>query len=133
MDRLSFEHFLLIAEAALRVSYDELERVVCFFRAQSALAAPFVCVYGVHLITDPVERAAICAWLLLRFRPIPLGRESNSKVAFECMREMLLLSGCRWSRPEEGAEEVGETLEGVEAGEIDLAEFIRWVRSRIAS
>lgn len=130
-NRLSFQHFLLIAEAVLRISYDELERVVCVFRAESALVAPFVRVWGTYLFPDPVEQAAICAWRIIRTRPLPLGGESNRRVAFECMREMLLLSGCRWSRPEEGAEEVAETLEGVEVGTIDLAEFIRWVRSRV--
>lgn len=130
-NRLSFEHFLLIAEAVLGISYDELERVVCVFRAESALAAPFIRVWGIYLFPDPVEQAAICAWRIIRTHPLPLGSESNRRVAFECMREMLLLSGCRWSRPEEGAEEVAETLEGVEAETIDLAGFIRWVRLRV--
>jgi prophage maintenance system killer protein len=132
-NRLTLKEFLLIAEAVLRISYDELERMVCVFRAESALAAPFVRVCGADLFIDPVEQAAICAQRLLRTRPLPLGSKSNRNVAFECMREMLLLSGYRWSRPEEGAEEVAKTLEAVEAGEIDLAEFVRWVRSRVTA
>lgn len=130
-NRLSFEEFLLIAEAVLRISYDELERAVCIFRAESALAAPFVRICGVDLFPDPVAQAAICGLRIIRTQPLPMGNKNNRKVAFECMREMLLLSGYRWSRPEEGAEEVAETLKGVEAGTIDLAEFIRWVRSRV--
>ena len=125
--RLTFEHFLLIAEAVLRVPYDELEAAVCVFRAQSALAAPFARIEGTNLYPDSIDQAAICALQLIRSRPLPCG---NKRVAYECMREMLLLSGCRWSRPEEDAGEVAETLEGVEAGTIDLAEFARWVRSR---
>lgn len=130
INHLSFREFLLIAEAALRISYDELERLACPFRVGSALNAPFARVCGVYLFPDPVEQAAICALLLLRTRPLPLGSRSNRKVAYECMREMLVLGDCRWSRPEEDADDVAETLEGVEAGTIDLAEFIRWVRSR---
>lgn len=132
-NRLTLKEFLLIAEAVLRISYDELERTVCVFRAESALAAPFIRICGAEFFTDPVEQAAICAQRLLRTRPLPLGSKSNRNVAFECMREMLLLSGYRWSRPEEGAEEVAKTLEGVAAGEIDLAEFVGWVRSRVTA
>jgi hypothetical protein len=51
------------------------------------------------------------------------------------MREMLLLSTCRWFPPEEEAEaeDVRETFEAVEAGTMDLAEFIRWVRERVTA
>lgn len=126
--RLSFEHFLLIAEAVLQVPCDELERAVCGFRAQSALAAPFTRILGVYLFPDPADRAAICALRLIRSRPLPFG---NKQVGYECMREMLLLSGLVWSRPEEDAEEVAETLKGVEAGTIGGTEFLAWVRSRV--
>jgi hypothetical protein len=130
-NRLTFEHFLWIAEAVLRISYDELERLACPLRAASALNAPFARVCGAYLFPDPVEQAAICALRLLRTRPLPLGSRSNRKVAYECMREMVVLGGCRWSRPEEDADDVAETLEGVERGTIDLAELIRWVRERV--
>lgn len=129
-NRLTLKEYLLIAEAVLRISYDGLERVVCTFRAGSALEAPFLRVWGVYLFPDPIEQAAICARQLIRTRPLPLSGKSNRRVAFECMREMLLLSGYRWSRPDEGAEDVAETLKAVEAGTMDLAEFTRWVRSR---
>lgn len=126
--RLRFEHFLLIAEAVLRIPYDELEQAVCVFRAQSSLAAPFARFEGTYLYCDPVDQAAICALRLIRSRPLPMG---NKRVAYECMREMLLLSGCRWSRPEEDAEEVEATLRGVEAGTIGEDGFLAWVRSRV--
>jgi prophage maintenance system killer protein len=132
-NRLNLEEFLLTAEGVLRVSYDELERVVCVFRAESALAAPFVRVCGAYLFSDPVAQAAICARQLIRTRPLPLSAKSNRRVAFECMREMLLLSGYRWSRPDESADEVAETLEAVEAGTMDLAEFIRWVQESVTA
>lgn len=132
-NRLFLKEFLLIAEAVLQISYDELERVVCIFRAESALAAPFARACGTYLFPDPVGQAAICAWWIIRTRPLPLGSKKNRRVAFECMREMLLLSGHTWSRPEESAEEARETLEGVEAGTVDLAEFTRWVRERVTA
>jgi hypothetical protein len=132
-NRLTFEHFLWIAEAVLRISYDELERLACPFRAGSALNAPFARVCGAYLFPDPAERAAICAQRLVRTRPLPLGSRSNRKVAYECMREMVVLGGCRWSRSEEDADDVAETLEGVERGTIDLAELIRWVQERVTA
>lgn len=130
-NRITFEHFLWIAEAVLRISYDELERLACSFRAGSALNAPFARLCGAYLFPDPVDQAAICAFRLLRTHPLPLGSKNNRKVAYECMREMLALGHCHWSRPEEDADDVAETLEGVEMGAIDLAEFIRWVRERV--
>ena len=129
-NRLTFEHFLWIAEAVLRISYDELEGLACPFRAGSALNAPFARVCGAYLFPDPVDQAAITCLQLLRTRPLPLGDRSNRMVAYECMREMLVLGGCRWSRVDEDADDVAETLEGVETGTVGLAEFIRRVRER---
>ena len=128
-DRLSLERLLLIAEAILGVPYEELEGVVCVFRAESALAAPFLRVHGAYLFSDPIEQAAICAMRLIRTRPLPFG---NRAVGYECMREMLVLRGCRWRRQEEEAAEVDETLRRVEAGEMNQAAFIAWVRARVA-
>lgn len=126
--RLTFEHFLLIAEAVLRVPYDELEGTVCVFRAQSALAAPFARIRGVFLYPDQVDQAGVCARQLIRSRPLPFG---NKRVGYECMREMLLLSGLVWSRPDEDAEDVVVALKGVEAGTVGEADFLAWVRSRV--
>lgn len=127
-NRLSLERLLLIAEARLGVPYEELEEAVCVFRAESALAAPFVRICGVLLFPDPVEQSAICAYRLIRTRPFPFG---NKLIAYEAMREMLVLGERRWSRPMEEAEDVAERLERVEAGEIGQTEFTRWVRERV--
>jgi prophage maintenance system killer protein len=127
-NRLSFKELLLIAEARLDTAYDELERAVCPFRAESALASPFVRVCGVYLFPDPVEQAAICAYNLIRTKPFPQG---NRAVGYECMREMLVLSGRLWLRQEEESEDVDEFLKRVEAREVGLEEFVRWVRERV--
>jgi prophage maintenance system killer protein len=127
-NRLSLERLLLIAEARLDTAYAELERAVCPFRAQWALASPFVRVCGVYLFPDPVEQAAACAFNLIRSKPFPSG---NRAVGYECMREMLVLSGRLWSRQDEESEDVDDFLKRVEAGDVGLAEFIRWVRDRV--
>lgn len=130
-DRLSFDDLLSIAEATLEVPYVELEESVCPFRAQSSVTAPFARVMGADLHRDPVERAAICAIRLIRSRPFP--RLDNRAVGYECMREMLVRSGCPWSRQMEDADDVAEILERVERTAMSDAEFIEWVRERVTA
>ena len=130
LDRLSFEELLLIAEETLGVPYDELERTVCIFRAESALAAPFARLRGADLHPDPVERATVCATRLIRSRPFPFG---NQEIGYECMREMLVRAGCRWMRQEEEAKDVEATLKRLEVGTTSEAEFLRWVRARLTA
>lgn len=126
--RLDREDLLLIAEALLEASADELERVFCEYRAMAALGAPFARLHGAYLFPDPVDQAGICAIRLIRNRPFPKG---NSKIAYECMREMLIRSGYLWSRPMEDAEEIASVLNRLKSREISDAEFLRWVRSRV--
>jgi hypothetical protein len=127
-NRLSLESLLLIAEARLDIAYDVLDRAVCPFRAEWALASPFVRVCGAYLFPDPVEQAAVCAYNLIRTQPFPRGSRA---VGYECMREMLILSDRLWARQDEESEDVDDFLKDVEAGEVGLAEFIRWVRERV--
>jgi hypothetical protein len=127
-NRLTFKECLLIAEAVLHVPYDQLERSVCLFRAQSALAAPFVRVYGAFLFPDPIDQAAICGYRLIRTKPFLWG---SWAVGYEAMREMLVLGERLWSHQEEEPEDVEGFLKRVEAGEVGLGEFLRWVRERV--
>lgn len=127
-NRLSFKGLLLIAEARLGIAYDELERAVCPFRAEWALASPFVRICGVYLFPDPIDQAAICAYNLIRSKPFRWG---NRAVGYECMREMLVLSGRVWTPLDEESDDVDGFLKRVEAEEVGLAEFIRWVRERV--
>lgn len=126
--RLSLERLLLIAEARFGVPYEELEGAVCVFRAETALAAPFVRLHGALLFPDPVEQAAICAYQLIRTQPFPFG---SRLIGYEAMREMLLLGERHWFRQEETAEDVDGFLRRAEVGEVGLAEFVRWVQERV--
>ncbi|MGN6256829.1 MAG: hypothetical protein ACTHN3_03635 [Solirubrobacterales bacterium] len=125
---MSFKELLLIAEARLGFAYDEMERSVCPFRAELALTSPFVRVCGSYLFPDPVEQAGVCAFNLIRAKLFPRG---NRAVGYECMREMLVLSGRVWSSQDEESEDVDDFLKRVEAREVGLAEFIRWVREGV--
>jgi hypothetical protein len=128
MDRLSFDDLIEIAATALDVPPELLEETVCVFRAQAALAAPFIRVFGNDVYDDPVERAVICALLLIRWQPFLAG---NTEVAAWCLREMLVRSHYIWLRPDEDAEEILRMLERVEAKTISDAVVLRAVRRRV--
>lgn len=127
-DWLDFDDLMEIAEAALGVPSEILEATVCIFRAQAALGAPFMRIFGVEIYEDPVERAVVCALQLIRWQPFLAG---NTEVAAWCMREMLLRSHYLWLRPEQDAEEIMELLKRVEARTITDAAVLRSVRRRV--
>lgn len=127
-EQLSFDDLMEIAEIALEAPAEVLEETVCIFRANSALAAPFVRVFGVDVFRDPVERAVICALRLIRWRPFLAG---NTEVAAWCMREMLLRSHYLWMQPDEDAEEMMNRLNRVDAGTMSFAALLEWVRERV--
>jgi hypothetical protein len=122
--RISFERLLLIAEAVLEIPYKELEDSVCILRAEASLAAPFARINGVFLHRDPVERAGICAIRLVRSQLFP---EYNGKVAYVCMREMLLRGGYLWVQPDEGSDDPPEAFEQLEDRSMSDLAFLAWV------
>lgn len=123
--RITFERLLWIAEAVLPLSYEELKDSVCIFRAEASLAAPFARIGGVFLHSDPVERAGICAIRLVRSRLFP---EFNGKVAYVCMREMLMRGGYVWMRPNDETDDPPEAFQKLEERKMSDAEFLAWVR-----
>jgi|tagenome__1003787_1003787.scaffolds.fasta_scaffold19955868_1 hypothetical protein len=127
-DQLSFDDLMEIAANTLEVHIELLRATVCIFRAQAALAAPFVRVSGLDVYKDPVERAVICALLMIRWHPFLAG---NADVAAWCLREMLVRSHYIWLRPDEDAEAIMELLERVEAETISDAAVLRSVRRRV--
>lgn len=127
-DWLSFNDLVQIAANALKVPSETLEETVCIFRAQSALAAPFVRIFGIDVFRDPVERAVVCALRIIRWRPFLVG---NTEVAAWCLREMLLRSHYIWRRPDEDAEEIMEMLNRVDAKTMNFAELLEWVGERV--
>jgi hypothetical protein len=127
-DRLTFDDLMEVAEIALDVPAEILRKMVCVFRAQAALAAPFIRVFGRDVYDDPVERAVICALLMIRWQPFLAG---NVEVAAWCLREMLVRSHYIWLRPDEDADEIMRMLERVEAKTISDAVVLRSVRRRV--
>jgi death on curing protein len=126
-DSLELADFLLIAEAVLGSSAEDLVRVTRIPAAESALAAPFASFGGIDFYEDPAERAAICCSRIIRNHPLPDG---NKRLGYECMREMLDRSEVTWPRPSEDAEEIASTIEGLAARTISEQEFVSWVKQR---
>lgn len=127
-NRLNSRELLLIAEEAVHVPYKELEEAMCPYRAEAALAAPFLRICGSYLFPDPADQAAICAAQIIRTQPFPFG---NQKIGYECMREMLVRSPYRWVPQMEEAEDVAGILKRVELHKMSLGEFLAWVRKRV--
>jgi death on curing protein len=130
-ERLGLVDLLLIAEAVLDRPAEELIRVIDISSAELALGAPFAAFHGFDFYPDPVQRAAICCSRIIRNRPLP---EGNARVAYTCMREMLDRGGYPWPEPSRGgALEISGALERLAAGTLSEAEFVDWVRSRVAA
>jgi len=127
-DQLSFDDLMEIAPLALGTPAELLKKTVCIFRAQAALAAPFVRSFGFDVYEDPVERAVICALLMIRWRPFLAG---NTEIAAWCLREMLVRSHYIWLQPDEDAEAIMRMLERVEAETISQAVVLKGVRCRV--
>ncbi len=125
---LELADFLLIAEAVLEIPAEELADVVLVPGAESALAAPFASFGGADFYDDPAERAAICCSRIIRNHPLPDG---NTRLGYECMREMLERDGIAWPRASEDAAEIASTIERLASRDISEQDFVRWVKQRI--
>jgi prophage maintenance system killer protein len=126
--RLVFDDLLCIAAAIREVPADELEPTIDRVAAEAALAAPFVRTGEIDLYPLVAEKAAICCSRVILYRPL---REDNKRVAYECLREMLLRGGCPWPRPEEDEEEIAAKIDALALGAITETDFVRWVRARV--
>lgn len=75
---------------------------------------------------DPVEAAALCgAWII--------RAQNNRETGYQVMRQMLEEAGHPWPRPQQDAPAIEAMLKALEAGRISEAEFVDWVRLRVAT
>lgn len=128
---LDLADFLLIAEAALGVSAEDLTRVAQLNLAASALAAPAAEFRGVEFYPEfPMKAAVVCSHLI-RNHPLPDG---NKRVGFLCTVEFAERNGFTWEPPvgdEPGGEETVKVIERVAAGEISVGELAEWIGQRL--
>jgi death on curing protein len=124
---LDLVDYLLIAEAVLGVSAEEIARWPGVGLAESALHAPAAGFEGVDSYPDVIDKAAVLCVRLARNHPLPDG---NKRVAYLALIEFLARNGIEWTPP--SVEETVATIESVAAGRLserELAEWIRMMRS----
>jgi death on curing protein len=127
MNPLEIEDFLSIAEAVLGVRAEALRHATKTGLAESALAAPFASHAGVRAYPDVKRKAAVLCSHLVRNHPLPDG---NKRVAYLCMIELIRRNGLEWA-PVAGAEERGDVIEALAAGQLSERDFARWVERQV--
>jgi prophage maintenance system killer protein len=77
-----------------------------------------------------IEVAAVCAAWVVRNQPFS---EENNKIGYLFMCLLLDGAGQPWRTSQEDVFVVPPIFKAVEAGEISEAEFVDWVRLRVAT
>lgn len=117
---LTIGDLLLIAERELGKPAEHIKEIISLSDAELALTLP---------PADPVEQAALCCSRIIHASLFP---DANKRIGFECMCEMLARAKCPWPwEPEEG-EVIAAMINRLAAGAITEAEFVDWVRMRVA-
>jgi death on curing protein len=128
---LGLADFLVIAEAALAVTAEDLARVTQLHLAASALDAPAAEFGGVEFYPEFAMKAAVLCSHIIRNHPLPDG---NKRVGFLCTVEFAERNGYVWESPtgdDPGGEETVKVIERVAAGEMQVRELAEWVRQRL--
>ena len=129
---LDLVDFLLIAEAALGVEVAVIQRTASLHLAESALAAPAAEFGGGEFYPDLATKAAILCSRIIRNHPLPDG---NKRVGYLCAVELVERNGLRWIPPrrdqDTGGDETVEMIVALAAGDVDEADFARWVAERV--
>lgn len=120
---------LLVAEAQLGTSAEELLRATSL-DSDPDLDALLTGLEEVDPSPTIVEVAAMCAAWVARNKPFP---EDNSKIGYLFMCVVLDGAGQPWRMSQEDAFVVPPIFKAVDDGEISEAEFVDWVRLRVAT
>jgi hypothetical protein len=120
---------LLVAEAQLATPAEELVRLTSL-DSDPSLAALLASLEKADPPPTPVEVAAMCGAWVVRQQPFPAD---NSKIGYRFM--CLLLDGAAepWTTSQEDVYVIPPIFKALEAGTISEAEFVDWVRLRVAT
>lgn len=121
---------LLIAEEELDVPAERLLRTVPLLRGDLALATPFIVFEEADPSPDVVEQAGMYAAWIAGKRPFP---ERNREIGYRFMIVILDELEKPWPQPPEDTYAVDARFEELETGMITVAEFVDWVRLRVAA
>jgi death-on-curing protein len=128
---LDLADFLVIAEATLGVSTDDLLRVTQLHLASSALDAPAAEFGGVEFYPDFATKVAVLCSRIVKNHALPDG---NKRVGYMCAVEFAERNGFDWEPPkgdDPGDDETVRIIEGVAAGQITERELARWISERL--
>lgn len=128
---LDLSDFLVIAEAVLGISAEQLARIAQLHLAASALDAPAAEFGGVEFYPEFALKAAVLCSRLARNHPLPDG---NKRVAYLSVVEFVERNGLSWSPPEgddPDGEETVAVIEKVAAGEVSEEWLVGWIGERI--
>ena len=123
--QLDLADYLLIAEAVLGISAEEIARWPGIGLAESALNAPGMGFGGVEFYPDVIDEAAVLCVRLARNHPLPDG---NKRVAYLALVEFLARNEVTWMPP--SVDETVATIEGVAAGQVSEEELAAWLRKQ---
>ena len=128
---LDLADFLVIAEATLGLSTDDLMRVTQLHLASSALDAPAAEFGGVEFYPDLSTKVAVLCSRIVKNHALPDG---NKRVGYMCAVEFAERNGFKWEPPQgddPGGDETIRVIEGVAAGEITERELATWISERL--
>jgi death on curing protein len=128
---LDLADFLLIAEATLGVSTDDLLRVTQLHLASSALDAPAAEFGGVEFYPDFATKVAVLCSRIVKNHSLPDG---NKRVGYMCAVEFAERNGFEWEPPQgddPGGDETVRMIEGVAAGTVTEQELAAWTKRRL--
>jgi death-on-curing protein len=128
---LDLADFLVIAEATLGVSMDDLIRVTQLHLASSALDAPAAEFGGVEFYPDFATKIAVLCSRIVKNHALPDG---NKRVGYMCAVEFAERNGFEWKPPQgdnAGGEETVRIIEGLAAGEVTERQLAKWIKQRL--
>jgi prophage maintenance system killer protein len=120
---------LMVAESQLSVPAEELLRATSL-DSDPSFDALLVSLEEADPSPDLVEEAAVCAAWIVRNQPFP---KDNRQIGYRFMRLMLDRAEEPWKLAEEDDYVVLAVFKALEAGGISEAEFVDWVRLRVAT
>lgn len=117
-----------LAEKQLKISTEELLRMVPPFGHDSAPVQPFIVFEEVDPPLSPTEEAGVFGAWIVRHKPFP---RENREIGFKFMLLMLEYAEKPWLELPQDAFLVEELLDALESGATSVAKFVDWVCLRV--
>jgi hypothetical protein len=117
-----------LAEKQLKISTEELLRMVPLFGHESALVQPFILFEEAAPPLSSSEQAAVFGAWIVRHQPFP---RDNREIGFGFMLLMLEHAETPWLELPHDAFVIEEMLDALESGATSVAKFVDWVCLRV--